>query len=258
MMRIVLSVLIFFVIGAILAAFVSAFLNFSPFELKKTNEVLIVTPTPSEVPEVEIEEPPVVIPNQVHHTVPFTAQAPFGEWSDPRQQDACEEATTLMAVKWARSETIASRELAKGELLKIADFQTKSYGDNRDTSAQDTLSRIFKDYYQFNNVKLVPSITSEQEIIRELAKGNLVITPMNGQALNNPGFTAPGPERHMVLVIGYDNTTEEFITNDPGIRAGQDYRYPYTTFFRAIRDYETGYHLPITSTEKPMIVISKD
>ncbi len=34
--------------------------------------------------------------------IPFTPQAPFGEWSNPIYQDGCEEAVRLIAVRWAR------------------------------------------------------------------------------------------------------------------------------------------------------------
>ena len=76
----------------------------------------------------------------------------------------------------------------------------------------------------------------------ELEAGHLVIIPTNGQALKNPNFTLPGPERHMLVVKGYDYETEEFITNDPGTRNGADYRYKKDLLFEAIRNYKTGFH----------------
>src|SRR3989344_6679608 len=50
-------------------------------------------------------------------TVPFAAQAPFGEWSDPRQQDGCEEASTIMAMHWVRGDMSLTLEEAKKEIL---------------------------------------------------------------------------------------------------------------------------------------------
>ena len=192
----------------------------------------------------------------IHLTVPFTSQSPFAQWSDPRQQDACEEASALMAMKWVKEESIASKESALREILAISAYQTSNFGNFHDTSAADTVERIFKGYYNYSNVKSINNITV-QDIITALQDGEMVITPMNGRALNNPHFTPPGPERHMIVIIGYDLDTNEFITNDPGIAQGKDYRYPVDVFYKAIRDYPTGDHLPIVGEKKNMIVIKK-
>lgn len=188
--------------------------------------------------------------------VPFTVQAPFSEWSDPRFQDACEEASILMAMKWLEGKNISSRAEAKAEILALVDWQIKNYENYHDTSAEDTMERLFQKYYHYENVWITKE-ASDLDIISELQKGNLVIAPMNGQLLNNPSFTQPGPERHMVVIKGFDPVKDEFITNDPGISQGENYRYPISLFINAIRDYPTGYHSPITTLEKTIIVISK-
>ncbi|MFA6306774.1 MAG: C39 family peptidase [Patescibacteria group bacterium] len=187
--------------------------------------------------------------------VPFTAQAPFGDWADQRQQDGCEEASALMAVKWARGQSLTKDEALK-EITGISDWLLKKYGEYRDISAQDAVDWIFKDYFNYGKVVLVRDITVN-DIIEELAKGNLVITPMNGQIMHNPNYKAPGPPRHMVVVRGYDPAIKEFITNDPGTRLGELYRYDATVFYEAIRDYPTGYHEIIKQIGKDMIVVSK-
>lgn len=55
------------------------------------------------IPLGDISAEAVSLPGQstILYDVPFAAQAPFGEWSDKRQQDGCEEVSALMAVKWA-------------------------------------------------------------------------------------------------------------------------------------------------------------
>ena len=64
-------------------------------------------PIPNQFPNDKIsnEQTEIVLPTAtvepkrfVLLNVPFTSQAPFGEWSDPRHQDGCEEAAALMAV----------------------------------------------------------------------------------------------------------------------------------------------------------------
>jgi len=187
--------------------------------------------------------------------VPFTTQSPFGDWADQHQQDGCEESSSLMAVKWARGQSLTKKE-ALSEITGISDWLLKKYGEYRDISAQNTINWIFKDYFKYNKVTLVKNITVN-DIIEELDKGNLVITPMNGQMMHNPNYKTPGPSRHMIVIRGYDPAIKEFITNDPGTRNGELYRYDATILYAAIRDYPTGYHEIITNIEKNMIVISK-
>jgi hypothetical protein len=187
--------------------------------------------------------------------VPFTSQAPFGDWTDQRQQDGCEEASALMAIKWARGESL-SKESALSNILGSSEYTQKTYGEYRDISAQDTVDWIIKDYFNYDKVELKKDITI-QAIIDELNQDHLVLTPMNGQLLGNPNFTSPGPSRHMVLIRGYNSDQRIFITNDPGTRNGELYKYDYDIFFEAIRAYPTGYHESITAIQKDMIVVQK-
>lgn len=206
--------------------------------------------TTEEEPEKEEELPT----QQILHNVPFAAQAPFGEWSDPRQQDGCEEAASLMAVSWARGETITPAH-AKAEILAISAYEQATYGTYHDSSAADTLSHIIKGYFGYENARLETDIT-KRALIDELYAGNVVIVPTDGRALQNPNFTNGGPDRHMLVVIGYDPTEGVFITNDNGTRQGAGWRYDEDLFFGAIRDYATGEHEPIVGRSKVMIVVS--
>jgi hypothetical protein len=188
--------------------------------------------------------------------VPFTPQAPFAEWDNPIYQDGCEEAASLIAVRWVRGQSL-SLEQADEEIVAASNYQTKEYGEYRDASAQDTADRIIKGYFGYDRVEVKRDITIE-DIINELMRGNIVITPMNGQKLNNPFYTPPGPVRHMVVIRGYDRDKKEFITNDPGTRRGEGYRYDQEVLYNAIRDYHTGYHIPIEKEEKTMIVVKAE
>lgn len=177
----------------------------------------------------------------INYLVPFVSQAPLAQWDDPRQQDACEEAVVLMSMAWVRAEPSLSKEEWRDRILELADFQAEKYGEHRDTSLEDIIQRLFLDYFSYEKVRLEPVIKAE-DIILELEKGNIVLIPANGQLLKNPNFTSPGPERHMVLIKGYDYSTKEFITNDPGTRNGANYRYDRDLLFEAIKPYKTGYH----------------
>lgn len=188
--------------------------------------------------------------------VPFAAQAPFGEWSDPRQQDACEEASAMLAMHWVNGKPL-TLEQAKVEVLAVSQYQSERYGFYQDTSATDTVARIFNGYYGYYNVRAEKNIGTD-DILRELRKGNLVIVPANGRRLGNVYYTPPGPLTHMLPIIGYDEATDEFITNDVGTRQGKGYRYSPAVLANALQDYPTGpAHGVQIAGDTAMIVVEK-
>ena len=196
-----------------------------------------------------------IVKTLIDQAVPFTSQAPFGTWSDERQQDGCEEATALMAISWARGESLNSF-VALQQILAISDFEKKKYGEYRDIVLPNIVAWIFNDYFKYNKVIIKNNITID-DIIVELENGNLVIAPMDGQKLGNPYFTPPGPETHMIVIRGYDPLAKQFITNDPGTKRGKAYNYDETILYNAIRAYPTGWHETIKTIEKNVIVVSK-
>src|SRR3989344_1312797 len=187
---------------------------------------------------------------------PFISQAPYGEWKDPRHQDGCEEAATLIAVSWAKTLDL-DKDIAKREILSASGFQSQKYGEYRDASAADTAKRLLKEYFRFENFKVEKEVTLPR-LVEILKSGKIIVAPTNGRVLRNPGYTPPGPERHMVVILGYDPQTREFITHDPGVGNGAYYHYPKEVLYNAIRDYSTGYHIPITETLKNVIIVSHE
>ena len=193
----------------------------------------------------------------VSEPVPFTPQAPTGNWDDPRQQDACEEAAALMAMAWVRGEKSLPAAAAEAEILKIADYTQNKYGESRDLYVTDVVTQIFYDYFDYDNVCILYEATPEK-LEKYLRAGHLILAPTNGQALANPYFTPPGPENHLLVLKDYDAVTSEFITNDPGTKRGANYRYDRDLLFKAIRAYPTGFHLPHSAVvEKTVIVVKK-
>jgi len=192
------------------------------------------------------------LPKKVKYDVPFAAQAPFGDWDDPRQQDGCEEASMLMAVRWARGEEL-TREEALSQILAFSAFEVEKHGGFHDTSASDTAA-YSREFFGYEKIRVANDVLRE-DIKRELARGNLVVVPADGTKLKNPYFTPPGPIRHMLVITGYDDAKGVFITNDPGTRRGEDFAYSYAVMEDAMLDYPTGYHEPIEELRKAMIVI---
>jgi len=200
------------------------------------------------------KDAPIDISKKVEFDVPFTAQAPFGDWGDIRQQNGCEEASLLMAISYMRGQSF-TQQGALDEILKMDAYAEANYGFHLDISAKDTV-QLAKDYFNYTNVEYKTNITV-QDIKMELYKGNLVIVPADGRILNNPYFSGDGPEYHMLVIVGYDPFKDGFITNDPGTRNGKGFRYSPTNLYSAIADYPSGYHIPRLGISKTMIVIGK-
>lgn len=203
----------------------------------------LLTPTPIPTPTTKF----------VNLEIPFTSQAPFGNWSDDREQNGCEEASVLMVMKWKQKQSLSPPE-ALSKIISSSLYQEERFGTSHDTSAKDTAERIVKGYYHYQNVKVI-SEPALEDIIKEVTNQHPVIIPANGRLNGNPYYTPPGPERHMMVIKGYDPATHEFITNDPGTRHGANYRYPEKVLYNSIRDYPTGDHIPIQGVKKTMIVI---
>lgn len=216
---------------------------------------------PPPLPPSEQPAPPSSVPDEVaegeaaRQSVPFTSQAPAGQWSNPRYQDACEETSVLMALAWLEGDTrqsIPAGEAAE-RITALSHRAETMFGTYVDSSTADTL-KLLRDAKPDVNATLVNNAT-EAQLITALQQGAVVVAAMNGQALGNPNFTSPGPINHMLVVIGYDPETDQFITNDPGTRSGRGYRYGTATFMAAIRDYPTGDHLPHAATPKKAAII---
>ncbi|MCK5491235.1 MAG: YdcF family protein [Candidatus Pacebacteria bacterium] len=187
--------------------------------------------------------------------VPFAAQAPFGNWSDARKQDGCEEVAAIMAMAWVRGEGLMLQEV-DDRINEISAFEEKEIGTFHDASADDVVEIIFKKYFEYNQVEVKYDIDKE-DIKAELYSGNLIIVPTDGQLLNNPNYTPPGPTTHNLVAIGYDFDSKEFITNDSGTRNGKQYRYDEDVLERALLDYPTGFHENLEEIRTAMIVVRK-
>jgi hypothetical protein len=201
-----------------------------------------------------VQESPVIKDN-VKLSVPFVAQAPHAQWDDPQYQDACEEASILMAHAWATGSGNISKNDAEKEMEKMFEREKELFGEDViDTSAQDT-ARLYEIY--FGKAAAVRENVTMEDLYALLSQDKIIIVPTNGKALGNPNFTDGGPDRHMLVIIGFDREKREFITNDPGTRLGRGYKYKDSTLFNAIRDYATGHKEEIIGARKNIIVIEQ-
>ena len=157
-----------------------------------------------------------------------------------------------MAVQYVKNGLVV-RQSGGQELLDLISYQRKNYGGHFDLNAKQ-IAKLIKDYYKYNNVKALKNVTVD-DIKEQLAKGGVIIAPVAGRLLQNPYYTPPGPLYHNLVIKGYDDRSQEFITNDPGTKRGRNYRYKYAVFFNAIHDWP-GSKLAIKQGKKAIVVIN--
>jgi hypothetical protein len=191
---------------------------------------------------------PAPLPSKILINVPFTTQAPLGVW-DAYHEEACEEASLIM-IKYFLDKKPLTPNIAEQEIQSMIAFEIKNYGNYIDTSAEQNV-QLAADFYGIKNLKVVYDFTKD-DLKKQLALGKPIIIPAAGRMLGNPNFTQPGPLYHNLVLVGYDGNT--IITNDPGTRKGQSYRYDINVLYNAIHDFP-GDPNNITQGRKAMIII---
>jgi uncharacterized protein YvpB len=208
-----------------------------------------------------------LLPQSVQLNVPYTSQAPLGEWSDSRQQYGCEEASIMMAMMWAWGTSVPPEELKRG-IIGMAEYEKVFFGFHEDTSAQDT-AQLMQDYFSSAGVargvgeepdakvwvRAAENI-STNDIKNELAQGHLVIVPVNTRLLGS-ALHRYGPVRHTVVVTGYDQQSGEIMIHDPFFSRAQNYRVKETALNSALWNYTSGVHKPLPARTAAMVVVSK-
>ena len=227
----------------------------APSDLSESEPPKIAVP---EIQEQDAQEPPPTpaeeesaLPASINLAVPFTSQAPNGNW-DELYQEACEEASVYMVHAYFSGvdEGKIPADTADAELLKIVDFENELYGFYQDTTAEQ--AGMFAEL-MYGHTYQVLNNPSVEDIQRTLVQGHPVIVPAAGRLLGNPYFTAPGPLYHMLVIRGYTQDGQ-FIVNDPGTYRGEAYLYDFDTIMNAMHDWNDGKQ--ITDGKKVVLVLS--
>lgn len=170
--------------------------------------------------------------SSINLAIQFYSQAPYADWSMP-YQEACEEASLILAYNFATGMTMTKEEFHQ-ELLNLMTWETEYFGSYEHTSIAQT-AEILTQYYNFTDWKIIENPTID-DIKTELSAGNPIIAPFAGRLLGNPNYTDEGPYYHMMVLKGFD---ENFlITNDVGTRKGENYQYSYETIINALHDWD--------------------
>lgn len=195
-----------------------------------------------------VEEEP--LPSSINLAIPFTSQAPHGNWSEP-YKESCEEASVYMVHGYYEgwSSTRIDPDQADLDLLKIVAFEEELFGYYEDTNAEKT--GVFAELMFGYTYRMIENPTVE-DIKKELVAGRPVIVPAAGRLLSNPYFTPPGPIYHMLVIRGY---TEDgyFIANDPGTYRGESHLYDFDTIMYALHDWNDGNE--ITQGRKVFLIL---
>ena len=223
----------------------------APETASETSSVPETTPHTEEIPpatEPVLPEASVVIAQTLDMKVPFGTQAPFGNWDLP-YQEACEEASAIMAAAFFQKESL-NKDAMDEEILKVIKWEKSSFGYYEDTTAAET-AKMLRDYFGLE-AEATDEVTIDR-IKKQLNLGHLVLLPASGRALNNPHFAGTDAFYHMILIRGYDDQGH-FITNDPGTRRGEGFKYTFENILFANHDW-TGSKDTIDTGAKTMIVV---
>lgn len=180
--------------------------------------------------ESKINQEP-VLPNSAIVEMLFLVQAPFANW-DPAHEEACEEASILMVSHYLDKTGIKNQDQGEKEILDLVSFETeKGYGPS---VTLEELAKIAETKLGLKNSRIVKE-ASKENIKEEIANGKPVIIPAAGKILPNPNFRNGGPNYHMLVVKGYNS--EYFITNDPGTKKGEGFKYKFDDLLNAIHNW---------------------
>lgn len=224
----------------------SLYLRFSP-EDKAPEKIATNTSTPNNELQIEGAPPPPIIKESAYIEVPYTVQAPNKRWDI--HEESCEEAAALMYYYFLNNSTLKNipANTAHNEFLKMIAWQKKNYGKEPDLSIAQ-FGKFFKSYYGY---KYQIETKATKELIMEvISDGQPVIVPVMTHALGNPSY-GPRNSYHVLVITGYDKSG--IITNDAGIKQGQNYRYTWETLFKAM-DAQT----PTMKQGREMIYFPKD
>lgn len=213
-------------------------LGSSASENQNTNEN-VAQATQSTVSKIQLAD-------NVRLNVAFASQAPLLNW-DALHEEACEEASMIMVYFYYHNLSL-DKQVMEDQIQKNVKWQEEE-GYGVSLEAQETVD-ILKKYYSLES-SIIENPTID-DLKAQLTQDNLIIVPCAGRMLGNPNYTGEGPLYHMLVLIGYDN--DEFITNDPGTRKGEGYRYEYPVLMNAIHEWNGG---DVDNGDRKVIVVPK-
>lgn len=177
--------------------------------------------------------------------IPFTTQAPYG-WFAPWTEMA-EEASVYMAERWALGGGAQSTKEVTDRMLTMKTWEESNLGTYKNTDALQTLRLLT----EFSGLQAEVSYDVNREgLLSALERDQILLVPVNGQKLDNPYYTQPGPEHNMVLIYRYED--ENFIAHDPGTLRGEGIHYAIQKILEALQDLNGEKRVILISHSTPL------
>ena len=190
------------------------------------------------------------LPFAVILQVPFTSQAPTGNWD--RNED-CEETSIVMATAFLNGQTGDRMPAgdAQKAIIQLKAWENINQGYNDDTGA-DATTKMAEGAFGLHVTQIHGY--SETDLKMALAANHPVLLPINAKLLHNPKYLNGGPQYHMILVRGYQHG--RFIVNDPGTESGDGNEYSFETLKNAAADWDNNLQ-SMDLSRKVALVLSK-
>lgn len=180
------------------------------------------------------------LPSAVSLPVPFTPQAPLGDWAT--HQHTCEEASLAMVDRYLHGDhsgTLIDPQTANAEINQITQWKPA-----QDLTTQQ-VGEVAQKYMGWA-YKVLPAERGNMK--NQLALGRPLIFGVRTHGLGNPRY--PGYSTHFeqtgwsvshyLVVTGYDSS-DSYILNDPGLTYGHGYHITYDQLMHAVDDLDQAY-----------------
>jgi peptidase C39-like protein len=173
------------------------------------------------------------LPNKHLIKTEFIEQAPEKNWDQP-WQDACEEASLLIVDFYYQNKT-TTLGISKNSILDMIKFE-ETQNFTKDMT-NDQMAIVGEQYLNYQS-KIIDNPTVKQ-IKKYLIQNIPVIITANGKTLykENKHFNSGGPYYHSLVILGYDDSKNQFIVHDVGTKFGAYFHYSYSLLMESIHDF---------------------
>ena len=158
--------------------------NQKPKEQTQNTIPIKTTNIPTTQNNTPVQEKP--LPKSVNLHVPFYMQAPDNKRVLP-WTEACSEANIVLAAYYIQDKPLTKEEF-KQQILIITKVQKKLFGTYIETPIEELKKTYDRFYPNIGHTKIIENPTIE-DIKKELAQGNIVISPSAGKKLNNKYYS---------------------------------------------------------------------
>ncbi len=183
--------------------------------------------------------------SKIELSVPYLSQVPDGIWVNP-WANACEEASILMVNAYYEKTEIKNTE-AKQAMQAMFAWENENFGKNFDTTAEETGLLVAAKANFSTEIKNYPTLDE----IKDQLRNNRPVIAMLDQFILNQKPRDLNASFHVLVIVGFDDTTQEFIVNDPADSARH---YPYSRMMEALHDYD---EVADEAVGKPVVLFTK-